>query len=220
MSVHIEKEIARLKSRILELSAIVEESVLRALKAAQERDGATAEEISNSDSRIDMMEVEIEEECLKALALYQPVAIDLRFVVAILKINSDLERIGDLAVNIAHRARTLASLEPRENISLDYGGMEDKVPAMLRDALQALINLDAELAHRVLNADEEVDELNRQVYQQVTGLLKTNPEKSGTLLLRLNVARNLERIADHATNIAEDVIYMVEGAIVRHGLHI
>ena len=220
MSVHLEKEIRRLKSRILELSAIVEESVYLAVKAAQERDAESAEKISASDRRVDIMEVEIEEECLKALALYQPMAIDLRVVVAILKINSDLERIGDLAVNIAHRARSLAALDPKENISLDYEGMEDKVRKMLRDSLQSLINLDGELAHKVLVADEEVDEINRKVYLKATEMLKANPDKSGTLLMRINVARNLERIADHATNIAEDVIYMIEGSIVRHGLRI
>jgi phosphate transport system protein len=211
-----ESEIEKLKAKVLTLSSMVEEAVFKAVKAVQMRDIALAESVKENDSNVDNMEVEIEEDCLKILALHQPVAIDLRFIVAVLKLNNDLERIGDLAVNIARRAKTLAKLEDTPEL-LDFHGMAEKVKAMLRRCLEALVHLDADIAKEVCAADDEIDTLNRQMYEKVHQAIKRNPDQSDKLIHLFAVSRNLERIADHATNIAEDVIYMIQGEIVRHG---
>jgi phosphate transport system protein len=216
MSVHLLREIDNVKKRILELSAIVEDSVAKALRAIETRDGALAEEVIREDNRIDLLEVEVEEECLKILALHQPVAIDLRFLVAVLKINNDLERIGDLASNIASRARKLAGITAPPRARIDFQGADAKAQVMLRKSLEALVNLDQETAKWVCSADREVDEANRSVHKQVLQAIKEYPEDAERLILLLSISRNLERLGDHATNIAEDVIYMVRGEIVRH----
>jgi phosphate transport system protein len=211
-----EGEIEKLKAKVLTLSAMVEEAVFKAVKAVEQRDIALADRVKESDREIDTMEVEIEEDCLKILALHQPVAIDLRFIIAVLKLNNDLERIGDLAVNIAHRARSLSKLEGTPEL-LDFQGMASKVKAMLRKCLESLVHMDTNLARAVCAADDEVDALNRHMYERVHAAIKRNPEQSDKLIHLFAVSRNLERIADHATNIAEDVIYMIQGEIVRHG---
>jgi len=216
MSVHLQKAIDGLKYRILELSAVVEESVSKALRAIDERNGALAQEVIDGDSRVDMLEVEVEEECLKILALHQPVAIDLRFIVAVLKINNDLERIADVAANIASRARRLSLVTIPAAVAINFHESEVKAQQMLRKSLEALVNLDEDLAKWVCAADSEVDDANRSVHQQVLQAIKVHPEDAERLILLLSVSRNLERLGDHATNIAEDVIYMVRGEIVRH----
>jgi phosphate transport system protein len=215
MSVHLIKEIDRLKKMILSLSAMVEETVQRAVKALDTRDAALAQRVIDHDWEIDKKEVDVEEECLKILALHQPVAIDLRLIIAILKINSDLERIADLAVNIAERSLFLASQE-RLPMRFNFVKMGEKAQAMLRKSLDALVNLDADLARVVCSADDEVDAMNREAYLQVEESIRRHPDKMEALIHLLSVSRHLERIADHATNIAEDVIYMCEGQIVRH----
>jgi phosphate transport system protein len=217
MTIHLEKEIETLKRKILALSSMVEETVYRAVKAVAECDAVTAESVVQGDDAIDAMEVEVEEDCLKALALHQPVATDLRFIVSVLKINSDLERIGDLAVNIAQRAGALSKLE-RIPAFLDLSGMAEKVKQMLRKSLTSLVNLDSGLARQVCASDDAIDNLNRSMHQQITEKIKSDPSHTEVFILLLSVSRNLERIADHATNIAEDVIYMNEGQIIRHGL--
>ena len=164
---------------------------------------------------MDQREIEVEEECLKMLALYQPAAIDLRLIIAALKINNDLERIGDLAVNIAHKAMAVAT-EPPMEIPFDIAGMWQKTQAMLRDSLDALVNMDARLAEAVCARDDEVDRMKHDIRLEVEESIRHNPARLGPLLRLLAVTRNLERIADCATNIAEDVMYMVEGKIVRH----
>jgi phosphate transport system protein len=161
------------------------------------------------------MEVGVEEDCLKILALHQPVAIDLRFIVAVLKINNDLERIGDLAVNIAERSAFL-SKHPPVGLSLGLIEMVDKVQDMLKHSLDALIGLSSGLAQEVCASDDAVDAMNRQMYIKIQDAIRKNPEQLESLIHLLSVSRHLERIADHATNIAEDVIYMVEGQIARH----
>jgi len=161
------------------------------------------------------MEVDVEEECLKILALYQPVAIDLRFIITALKINNDLERIGDLAVNIAERSEFLAR-QPEVHVPLDLEKMTEKTQSMLTKSLDALVNMDCDLAHQVCAADDEVDAMNRQMYLTVQDGIRQHPEQLESLIHLLSASRHLERIADHATNIAEDVIYMAEGQIVRH----
>lgn len=216
MTKHFEKEIERLKKKILSLSALVEESVWKAVKSIEDRDIGLASKVIAADHEVDTMEVEVEEECLKVLALHQPVAADLRFVVAVIKMNSDLERIGDLAVNIAEQAIPLASRPERNDIPFDLPGMSEKVQSMLRRALDSLVNLNAKLALQVCAADDEVDAIHRGMYGKVQDAIRKRPEHLEQFIHFLAVSRHLERIADHATNIAEDVIYMTEGQIVRH----
>lgn len=215
MAVHLEREIAQLKKKILTLGSVVEERVRQAVQAVSRRDEALAQKIITADAEIDRMEVEIEEDCLKVLALYQPVAVDLRFIVSVLKINNDLERIGDLAVNIAERAIFLAS-QPRLYDPLDIPVISEKVQGMLKDSLDALVNADLNLARRVCAADDEVDGLNRGMHEKVRAEIRRDIEVLQGASQLLDVSRFLERIADQATNIAEDVIYMVEGQIIRH----
>ncbi len=215
MSVFLQREIDGLKKMISSLGAHVEENVGRAVRAVHERDGELAKVVIDSDPDIDLMEVTIEEECLKTLALHQPVAHDLRFIIAVLKVNSDLERIGDLAAGIAKQGRYLAGSRSCD-VPYDLVGMAVKVRRMLRDSLDALTEKDATIAHRVCVADDEVDAMDRLMYQEVRAAIRETPEKTEGLIRLQRVSQNLERIADHATNIAEDVIYLVEGEIIRH----
>jgi phosphate transport system protein len=215
MSVFLQREIDKLKKMISSLGAHVEENVGRAVRAAHERDGELAQAVIDSDPDIDLMEVDIEEECLKALALHQPVAHDLRFIIAVLKVTSDLERIGDLAAGIAKQGRYLAGDGPSE-VPYDLLGMAGKVRQMLRESLDALMEKDATIARGVRVADDEVDAMDRLMYQEIRAAIRETPEKMEGLIRLQRVSQNLERIADHATNIAEDVIYLVEGEIVRH----
>lgn len=215
MSIHLMHEFDKLKKRLLALSALVEESVQQAVQSVQERDEALAARVIDIDVEIDIREVDLEEECLKILALHQPVASDLRFLVAVLKINNDLERIGDLAVNIAERSIYLSTHQP-VNTPADMTVMAEISRTMLRQCLDAFINMDVNLAMNVVKLDEQVDDINRQMYELCAEQIRKQPEHIETLLHMLSVSRNLERIADHATNIAEDVLYMHNGEIVRH----
>ncbi len=215
MSHVLQKELESLKRRILALSAVVEESVARAVRAVEKRDPELAVGIVRADRDIDLTEVDIEEECLKVLALHQPVASDLRFLVAVLKINNDLERIGDLAVNIAERAAFLAAREPIPT-PIDLHSMADKVQVMLRKSLDAFINMDTQLALQVGALDEEIDDTNRQNFTRIQEHISENLTHIIPLMQFLSVSRYLERIADHASNIAEDVVYLIEGSIIRH----
>jgi len=215
MTKHFQNELERLKKKLLSLSAIVEESVERAVRSISNRDVKLAREVIENDHVIDLLEVEVEEECLKILALHQPVAVDLRFVVAVLKINNDLERIGDLAVNIAERSAYLGQKAPIE-MPCDFGTMEKKTRLMLEKALDSLIQMDLEIANEVGAADDEIDAINREMYIQVSKGIRKSPDQADRLIHCLSISRHLERIADYATNIAEDVIYMIEGQIVRH----
>lgn len=214
MSVHLMREIESLKKKLLALGAAVEESVWCAVQSVEERDAALAARIIEGDAAIDRVEVEIEEECLKILALHQPVAVDLRFVVAVLKINNDLERIGDLAVNIAERGLFLARQPGVSAPGLLE--MARKVQRMLSRSLNALVDMNPALAREVCAADDEVDALNRQVCEYVKASMCRGRDGVDILVHVLSVSRDLERVADHATNIAEDVVYMVEGRIARH----
>jgi len=215
MTAHLQREIVNLKKLILDLGSDVENNVHKAVQSLESKDSDLAAKIVESDTDIDSKEVFLEEECLKILALHQPVAIDLRFVIAVLKINCDLERISDLAVNIAERALFLNTQE-KINIPFDFSGMVDKTKFMLRKSLEALVQMDTGLAHQVLASDDEVDAINREMYGQVQEGIHDQPDQVQSLIHYLSTSRHLERIADHATNIAEDVIYMVDGEIVRH----
>jgi phosphate transport system protein len=215
MSVHMQREIDKVKKGLLALCAIVEDQVQSSVSALLNRDAKLAQSVEQRDEEIDRREVEIEEECLKILALHQPVAIDLRFIIAAMKINNDLERIGDLAVNIAHKAASFAA-EPSIPIAFDIAGMSAKAQAMLRDSLDALVNMDAALAANVCRRDDEVDRIKKEIRVGAEDQIRIEPQNVRPLMRLLAVSRNLERIADCATNIAEDVIYMSEGRIIRH----
>jgi phosphate transport system protein len=217
MTQHMQRELEKLKKMILALSAVVEESVQQAGLSLEKMDIPLAEVVIDNDEQIDQMEVDLEEECLKILALYQPVAIDLRFIISVLKINNDLERIADLAVNIAERTLALAE-EPRIPVPFDFAEMARKVQTMLKKSLDALVNMDTRLALQVCDLDDEVDALHKKTYVLVKEQIRENPDALNALVHYLSVSRHLERIADLATNIAEDVVYMIEGEIVRHTL--
>lgn len=212
---HLQREIDNLKQKLLVMGSVIEDMIYLATKSVVQRDDRMAKEIITRDPEVDAMEVEIEEECLKILALHQPVAIDLRFIIAVLKINSDLERVGDLAVNIAERSIFLAGQE-RVFFGPVISEMAVKVESMLTQSIDALVNMDVALAHKIRAADDSVDELNRNMYTKVKEELVANPQDINSLLHTLSVSRHLERVADHATNIAEDVVYLVEAEIVRH----
>jgi phosphate transport system protein len=215
MPVHMHRELDKLKRKILSLSAFVEENLRRAVETLDSRDEAEARRVIEADIQVDELEVDIEEECLKLLALYQPVAIDLRFIISTIKINSDLERIGDLAVKIAERAAHLSRMK-RVDTFFDFESMAEKARSMVRRAMDSLVNMDARLARQVCIDDDEVDVMNRRMLEQVKDAMRKRPDLVDPLVQILSTSRHLERVADHATNIAEDVIYMIEGEIVRH----
>lgn len=215
MSVHMHREMDRLRERLLRLSAEVESQLQKAIDAVLRRDPQLADEVESSDSRIDEAEIEVEEQCVTILTLHQPVAADLRFLVSVLKINNDLERIGDLAVNIARKARTLSQFPPIR-LPFDLSEMWNKAQVMLRQSVDSLVNCDPALAMEVCRNDEAVDAQKRVIREHVERMIRETPELVHPLLQVLAISRNLERVADHATNIAEDVIYMVRGRIARH----
>jgi len=215
MSVHLKREIEKLKKDLLGLCAVVEEQVELAIRALLDRDEALAVEVERRDDEIDRREIEVEEDCLKTLALHQPVAVDLRLIVAVLKINSDLERIGDMAVNIAHKAAAFAA-EPYIEIPLDIAGMWEKTQAMLHDSIDALVNMDGRLAEAVCGRDDDVDRMKHQFRVRLEEAIAEQPDRLRPMLRLMAVIRNLERVADCATSIAQDVLYMIEGRIVRH----
>ncbi len=215
MAMHLSRDLENLQRRILSLASAVEQTVERAMRALFERDMQLARALMDSDTPIDLEENQIEEDCLKILALHQPVAVDLRRVTAILKINTDLERMADLAVNIAERAIELGR-GPEVTVPPMFRQMTDLTNTMVRDSLDAFVKLDSALAKRICRMDDEVDRYNREIIEQVSRYMRQSPDNVDTGLHLFSAARHLERIADHATNIAEDVVYLVEGKIIRH----
>lgn len=216
MTVHVERASHRLKQELMLLGSLVEESVFRAVKAVQLRDQKLAEEIFDADDEIDRREVDIEEECLKILALHQPTGTDLRLIMGAIKMTNELERIGDLAVKIGYCAHSLSLVRPIEVLP-NFDLMARCAKRMLRCCLEAVVDLNVQQAWEVLTSDDEIDVMNRENFNLVQTRLEAEPTNSEALLYLLTVSQSLERIADHATNIAEDVIYMVQGEIVRHG---
>lgn len=216
MSLHFERDVNRLKTRVLKLGAMVEDNLRQAIQAVHERDAEGAAQVLETEEEIDHHEVEVEEECLKILALHQPVAGDLRLIITILKINHDLERIGDHAANIAERADLLSNKTEVQGAAVDLPRMGHLAQDMLRQCLDAFAHLDHEKARAVWMADAEVDETNRRAYDALVAAAEERPKDIKVLLSHLTTARQLERVADHATNIAKSVIYMAEGEIVRH----
>jgi phosphate transport system protein len=216
MPKRLQKELEKIKKSILALGAMVEDRLRMAIKAIESWDAGLAEEIVKKDYEIDELEIEVEEECLKILALHQPVAVDLRFLIAVIKINSELERIGDEAVNIANRVQNI-SKRRKLDLSFDFSVMAEKAATMLRLSLDALVNLDLDLAFKVLTLDDEVDLMHREIYDKIKAMMAQRPEYVGYLINLYTTSRHLERVGDHSTNIAEEVIYFIEGEIVRHG---
>ncbi len=209
-------ELESLKQLLLELSAMVENAVIRALRAVSEQNADEARRIIDGDRHIDEMEVRIEEECLKLMALYQPVAGDLRMLVTVLKVNGELERAADLASVIAARALNMAnSVVPSEE-RFDFSDMAARVHRMLKDALDALVYRDATVAREVMRSDDAVDAMNAATFAKAKTCIGAKPELVTYVLDCTTVSQALERIADIATNICEDVIYLEEGKIVRH----
>ena len=214
---HFQRELDKIKKMLLSLGAIVEQRVERIKQAIADRNVDIAKEVIHLDYEIDEMEVEIEEECLKVIALHQPVATDLRFLVAVIKINNDLERIGDQAVNIAQRLVLIAK-RPVAPFRFDYSVMADKAEAMLRMSLDSLVNQDIDVAIKVLQMDDDVDNIKDEAYDRIKQALVDGVTTDiGYMINLLLISRHIERLADHATNIAEEVVYMIEGEIVRHG---
>ena len=215
MTRHIERQISNLKEKIRRVGTVVEEAISKSISAVINRDVQLAQRVLANDEAIDRMEVEVEEECLKILALYQPVAADLRFVVAVLKINNDLERMWDLAKNIAKRVAQLEGAGPVE-LPPEIRTMAMQAEEMVRECLAAVIDGDPVLARRIREQDDIVDQARQKVRRRILAGIKEHPENVEALLRVNSITKHIERIADMATNVAEDVIYMVEGEIVRH----
>jgi phosphate transport system protein len=215
MGKHLQRDLDNLQKDLIVLASSVEEAIQLAIRALQDREVPPAQQVIAGDPQIDQEENHIEEECLKILALHQPVAVDLRRIASALKINNDLERMADLAEDISQRALHLAEL-PAIPIPGKLQHMTDLTTAMVRNSLDAFVNLDPQLARRVCRLDDEVDRYNSEIIQELISLMKKSPEMVEPALSLFSAVRHLERIADHATNIAEDVVYLVEGKIIRH----
>jgi phosphate transport system protein len=215
MSRHLLRDMERIHREVLSLSSVVEEMIDQATLALCERSDSLATSVIESDTEVDQLEVSIEEDCLKMLALHQPVAVDLRRIATVLKVNNDLERIADLAVNIAERAKSINHY-PEFPIPDDARVMANMATRMVRGAMDAFVNLDTQQARSVLRMDGDLDHLNVQVIDQLTEIMQQHKHLVPPALHCFSASRHIERIGDHATNIAEDVIYLVEGDIVRH----
>ncbi len=214
---YFHREIDNLKKGILNLGGLVEEQVRKACALLVKYDEQAAQELMNSDWKVDDAEIAVEEDCLKILALHQPVARDLRLIVAIIKINNELERIGDIAVNITKRLLTIEKHTP-VNFNFDYQPMAEKILEMLKISLDALVTEDANLARKLFIMDEDVDSMRNMAYREVIAAIQGKNESDAAGLVNLYlIARHLERIGDRTNNIAEEIIYLVEGEIVRGG---
>jgi phosphate transport system protein len=215
MSKHLNRDLEALEQNLLAQSSIVERMILRSSQSITELRTDLILQLLQDEDKVNTGEVQIEEECLKILALHQPVAVDLRRVATVLKINGDLERIADLAVNLSERAQALVNF-PRFQFPDHMDDMVEVATSMVRDALDAFVRLDVELAHEVCLRDDQVDELNRQVISDLQNLVIHDSAELEPAWHYFSASRHVERIADHATNIAEDVIYLVDGEIARH----
>jgi len=214
---HFDEELGDLKQKILHMGALVEDQVERAKKALIERDEVLAQQVIEDDRRVNTLDVEVDEFCLRLLALYQPTARDLRFVTTAMKISTELERISDLAENICERAIELNE-EPQLKPYIDIPLMADRATTMVREALDAFVRGDSVLARHVLEEDDGVDELTEQLFRELLSFMIENPQTISRAIRLSFVSKYIERIADHATNVAELVVYLVEGKIIRHTL--
>jgi phosphate transport system protein len=212
---HFQDELEQLKTRLLEMGGLAEERVRSSVQALVDRDAALVERVLRGDDAINQLHIEIDDRCFKLLALHQPMAVDLRAIVSAVKINSNLERVGDLAVNIAEAAVRYMRHPPVKEL-IDIPRMADIAQRMLRHSLDAFVRRDLELAHEVLNEDDKLDALKSQVFRELLTYMLQDPSTIEPALDLLLVSRHLERIGDHATNVAEDVIFMVSARDVRH----
>jgi len=215
MSKHLQRDIDRLNHELLSISSMVEEMIDKATLALSERRYDLADQVVGSDPFVDQHEVHVEEECLKMLALHQPVAVDLRRIATVMKVNNDLERIADLAVSIAQRAKAMDAF-PTFPIPEQVPRMVVLATQMVRGAMDAFVNMDSAAARRIMAMDASVDQFNRDLITVLESLMQKRPEMVTAAVHCFSAVRHIERIADHATNIAEDVVYLVEGDIVRH----
>jgi len=214
---HFDEELGDLKQKILHMGALVEDQVERAKKALIERNEILAKQVIHDDRRVNTLDVEVDEFCLRLLALYQPAARDLRFITTAMKISTELERISDLAENICERAIELNE-EPQLKPYIDIPLMADRAITMVREALDAFVRGDSVLARHVLEEDDGVDELTAQLFRELLSFMIENPQTISRAIRLSFVSKYIERIADHATNVAELVVYLVEGKIIRHTL--
>jgi phosphate transport system protein len=214
--IRFHQELDELKHRILAMAGMSEQAIDLAVQAYSQRDLALCKRVLNNEDAINRAEREVDEFAIDLLAMQQPMAIDLRFILAVIKINADLERVGDQAVNIVQRVMNMIEL-PVYELPVDIPAMAARVRSMVRDALRSFIEGDSDLAKHVLEADDDVDRINKEAFANLSSFMQTKPEGAVQALDALSIARNLERVADHATNIAEDVIFWVRGADVRHG---
>jgi len=214
---HFHEELEALKQTLLAMGGLVEDQIRRVMRALMERDDALAQDVIERDRQVNAYDVEVDETCVNLLALYQPAAGDLRSITTAMKIVTDLERIGDQAVNIAQRALEL-NREPQLKPYIDLPRMAERAQAMVKDSLDAFVTRDTELARRVCAADAEVDALKEQIFRELLTFMMEDARTIPRAIRLILISRFLERVADHATNIAEMVIYMVEGKMVRHTL--
>src|SRR3989338_1394868 len=215
MERHFDEELKDLKEKLLHMASLAEESIVKAVKSLVDREKELAEDVIQSDAAINFLEIEVDEICLKLLATRQPIDNDLRFITSALKINSDLERIGDLSVNIAERTLELIK-QPILKPLLDIPRMAQYAQKMVKDSLDAFVNREPNLARDVCRRDDEVDMLNDQIFRELLTYMIEDPKAITRSVDLILVARHLERIADHATNIGEDVLFMVEGKTIKH----
>ena len=217
MQRHFHEELEALKQTLLAMGGLVEDQIRRVMRALTERDDALAQEVIDRDRQVNAYDVEVDETCVNLLALYQPAAGDLRFITTAMKIVTDLERIGDQAVNIAQRALEL-NREPQLKPYIDLPRMAECAQAMVKDSLDAFVSRDTDQARRVCSADGEVDALKEQIFRELLTFMMADPRAIPRAIRLILISRFLERVADHATNIAEMVIYMVDSKMVRHTL--
>jgi len=212
---HFQDELEHLKARLLEMGGLAEEQVRLAVKALVHRDRDLIDRVLTGDDPLNALHIELDNRCFTLLALYQPMAVDLRAIVAAVKINTDLERVGDLAINIAEAAQRYVAHPPVKKL-IDIPRMANIAQGMLRDALDAFVRRDTGLAQNVLNEDDALDSLKTQIFRELLTYMLADPSTIEPALDLILVSRHLERIGDHATNIAEDVIFMVSARDVRH----
>jgi len=212
---HFQEELEQLKTRLLEMGGLAEDRVRSAVEGLVERETAVVDRVLTGDVPINQLHIEIDSRCFRLLALHQPMAVDLRSIVSAVKINTDLERVGDLAVNIAEAAKRYTTHPPVKKL-IDIPQMGDIAQSMLRDALDAFVRRDVTLAHQVLNEDDQLDALKTQVFRELLTYMLQDPSTVEPALDLILISRHLERIGDHATNVAEDVIFMVSALDVRH----
>ncbi|MEH0019826.1 MAG: phosphate signaling complex protein PhoU [Desulfobacter sp.] len=214
MTTHLTRAMHKIKKEILSLGAMVEDRFKKSIYAIKTENLDQAQEIIETDYKVDEREIEVEEECLKTLALYQPVATDLRLIIAVIKINNDLERIADYAVNIAHRYKTSAGNSNK--FKYDYTAMAEQAAKMLKMSLDALVSMDVDMAYTVREMDREVNAMRNDAYRIMKDDIRRHPEMVEEIINMYLISRHIERVGDHTTNIAEEVIHLIEGEIIRH----